>query len=206
MRDRCQGRDSFRHGQRVLKVVLIIGVALSLFGGMALGQGVEQHEPSSTDLPASVHLTPSSACCAGGTLDVTIKVGRVRDLYGVEYKLTFDPEVLNVVEGGVQQPSDDYMFAGREVFEAEMSIDNGAGSVSYAATLTGEGGESGRGAISVITFEVVGQGTSSLQFDTMGGASVLSNSDAQLIKTMWYEGLIMAAESCHELYLPLVVN
>jgi hypothetical protein len=203
MQDEHRELNSFRQGQRIVKMMLIIGLALSLFGGTALGQ----YKPSSSsDLPASVYLIPSSACCAGGTIDITIKVGRVRDLYGVEYKLSFDPEVLNVVEGGVQQPSDDYIFAGREVFEPEMSIDNGAGSVSYAATLTGDSGETGWGALSVITFEVVGQGTSSLQFDTMGGASVLSNSEAQPINTMWYQGLIMAPESCYSLFLPLVVD
>ena len=202
MRVEEQETGGFRQGWKFVRILLITG--LVLLGSSAIGR----EESNASSLPAYVYLTPSSACRAGGTIDVVIKVGRVRDLYGVAYTLTFDPQVLRVVEGGVQQPLEDYIFAGREgdVWESEVTIDNGAGKVSYVATLTGQEGESGWGALSVITFEIIGRGTSDLQFDTMEDASVLSNSEAQPIDTMWYQGLIMAPQSCYELSLPLVID
>ena len=73
-----------------------------------------------------------------GTLDVYIHLANMHDLYGVDIELSFDPDVLEVVDlispdiSGVNlEPIDDWFKADFWVFN---SADNNVGTIKYTAT------------------------------------------------------------------------
>ena len=105
---------------------------------------------------------------AGSTGAVDILVENVTGLYGVEFEITFDPTVVEVVDAdpdsdGVQiQPGD---FLSPDWF-LDNTVDNDKGTISYALCQWGasQPSQSGDGVLSVITFRGKAVGTSPIHF------------------------------------------
>jgi hypothetical protein len=100
---------------------------------------------------------------AGDTVTVDVWLEDVEDYYGLEFKLTFDPEVIVVPAGGVTSVWE--VFDEAHHFVAQSEIDNVAGLVWYAVTNAHPAGEfTGTGRVCSITFVGAGPGTAVLGF------------------------------------------
>ena len=109
----------------------------------------------------SVSASPNPAV-VGSTVDLSVLIGDVSDLYGYQFSLSFDPTVLRataVTEG-------DFLGAGGETTAGYAGIDNTSGAVSYVYNaLLGPGaGVSGSGTLAHIRFDVIGIGSTPLTF------------------------------------------
>jgi hypothetical protein len=93
---------------------------------------------------------------AGEPFTVTLMVERARDLAGYEFDLSYDPLLLDAL--GVEDAG--FLGStGRSVTEIGPDIDNGEGSLTFAAFSTGttEPGVDGSGPLAVITVEASAQ-------------------------------------------------
>ena len=109
----------------------------------------------------SVSASPNPAI-VGSTVDLSVLIGDVSDLYGYQFSLSFDPSVLratDVTEGS-------FLAAGGATFPGYAGIDNTAGSVSYVynSLLGPSAGVSGSGTLAHIRFDVIGIGSTPLTF------------------------------------------
>ncbi|MBU4224405.1 MAG: cohesin domain-containing protein [Chloroflexi bacterium] len=124
--------------------------------------------------PLSLGLTPD----AQGT--VTILLEKVQDLYGMEFHLAFDPNVVEVMDAdpakeGVQiEPADWW----KDGFVAVNNADNRSGRIAFAATLLNPARPvSGDRAVAVITFRAMKAGVSALSIES----AILSTREAEEI-------------------------
>jgi len=81
--------------------------------------------------PPALELMPD----AQGTVDILVE--NVQNLYGLEFQLAFDPNIIEVIdadpdEEGVQIKPADWWKDG---FVAVNNVDNGSGRIDFAATL-----------------------------------------------------------------------
>lgn len=101
---------------------------------------------------------------AGQTAPLLVSVADVRDLYGVEIHLRFDPTVVQVTDAdpntdGVQIVLGDFLSAD---FVAQNRADNQAGAIDYAVTqLSPSEPKSGSGTLMTIRFQGVDAGRTS---------------------------------------------
>ena len=119
--------------------------------------------------PATINTT------VGQSTNVSIEVNNVQNFGGYEFKLTFDPQVLQVkTTNGVTQAVGNSFLAstGRTVVALTPIIDNINGSVtmgvySYGGTSGGPSvGSTFQELVSAVAFDVVGSGTANIQFAT----------------------------------------
>jgi general secretion pathway protein D len=108
---------------------------------------------------ATISIEPtSSTMSAGGTVNVSVQVTDVTDLYAYQFDLFFNPAVLStttVSEGG-------FLSSGGSTFFVPGTIDNVAGTVTLTAGAL-EGpvpGVSGSGVLATVLFTGVGLGAS----------------------------------------------
>lgn len=100
----------------------------------------------------------------GLTGTVLIQVRSVSDLYGADVQLSFDPQVIEVVDadpstGGLQVQAGDFLAPG---FLIRNTADNEAGTVWYAMTqLNPSQPKSGSGTLIIVTFRGKKEGGSS---------------------------------------------
>ncbi len=131
--------------------------------------------PTTTPLPPTATPTPtgdtmlrvlpaSGSYDVGQTIDVTVWVEDVVDLYGVDIRLAFDPAQLQVVDAnpnlpGVQvQPLDDILSPD---FIIQRDADNEAGTIWYAVTQVNPSPPaSGSGPLFAFSFAVLAPGLS----------------------------------------------
>ncbi len=122
---------------------------------------------------AQVSLVPASATInIGETVAVEIRISNVSNLFGADVRLTFDPDVLEVVDAnslvpGVQiAPGNFPDISGGRGFVAENSVNNG--NIGYAVTLLSPATPvSGAGTLATITFRGKNPGTSNISFTSV---------------------------------------
>jgi len=133
---------------------------------------------------------PSSLGLAPEALGTVAIVGEnVQDLYGLEFHLTFDPNIVEVVDAdtvheGIQIIPADWWADG---FVAVNRADNINGRIDFAATLLGSASPIyGDQVIVAITFAAKKMGISALSIES----AILSTRDAEVIFYEKYDGLI----------------
>lgn len=109
----------------------------------------------------SVSASPNPAV-RGSTVDLSVLIADVSDLYAYQFSLSFDPAVLratDVAEGA-------FLGSGGNTFSGHGDIDNAGGSISFVYnTLVGPAaGVTGSGTLAHIRFDVIGVGTTPLTF------------------------------------------
>ena len=109
----------------------------------------------------SVVATPDPAV-AGSTVDLSVLVSDIADLYTYQFTLTFDSSLLRAT--GVAEGA--FLGSAGATFGDTGLIDNTNGTISFLFnTLIGPvAGASGGGSLAHITFEALGAGSSALIF------------------------------------------
>lgn len=133
--------------------------------------------------PLSLGLKP------GETGTVTIRASDVQNMYGTEFHLIFDSNIVEVVDAdtakpGVQIAQGDWL---KNSFVAVNKVDNAAGKIDYGVTLLNPAPPvSGSGVIATITFKAKNNGTSPLKIDK----AILASRDGKEIKSVWQDGAV----------------
>jgi general secretion pathway protein D len=115
---------------------------------------------------ATIRIEPvSSVTAVGGTVDLTVQVTDVTDLYAFQFDLAFDPAVLSatlITEGA-------FLAGGGGTVFIPGTIDNALGTISFTAgTLLGPGpGVNGSGPLVGIQFEALSVGMSVLNLSNV---------------------------------------
>lgn len=109
----------------------------------------------------SIVATPDPVA-PGATLELDVRVADIADLYAYQFSLSFDPAVLQASGYG----AGGFLSAAGPVFADGGAVDNAAGTISFAfASLLGAvPGASGGGSLAHFSFNVVGAGTTVLNF------------------------------------------
>ena len=188
-----------------LGVILAFGLA----GSVRAAPGPEAGDLPQMDEPVRVYLDPTSATITRcGTLEMNIQVQAVPGLWGIQYMIHFDPNILEVVDAnptmaGIQiYPAE--VFAGKSVLQGANSADNAAGTITYAVSMINPQDEPffGSGSLGRIVFRPKGQGASLVSFDV--DRSRLVGANALEIPTKWEPATVTQTAICHDLYLPVV--
>lgn len=179
-------------GRRATRAILRIAILLALtLAGLPWGYGVAcANGPVVRVVPASQYLT------VGGVTTVDIRIEDVANLYGADVRLSFDPAKLQVQDAdptasGIQiqagtfpHPSQGYIV--------QNTADNAAGTMTYAIALLAPAAPvSGNGVLAKITFQAVGEGTSSIAFTS----ATLSDAQANSIAATTEDGQIIVTPS-----------
>jgi len=148
---------------------------------------------------------------------VDVQVEHVIGLFGASYRLTFDPQVLQVVDADPTKPG--VQVQGGEIFTEDAwensIVDNTTGVITYTASFMTKEKEfrAQEALLSRITFLMKGTGVSHLEFDLSGDWTHLSRNpdkvppwDTPEIPTTWHDAMLTAAGPCRQLLLPLVLN
>ena len=127
----------------------------------------------------------------GDTVTIEIGVVGVTDLFGAEVHLTFDPNILQVLDADASRP--EVQIQGGPLLDPGRAwvvlnfVDNTAGQIGYALSLISPAPPvSGDGVLASITFETKTQGTATLSFTNV----LLVNNEAQKIASVANDGII----------------
>jgi general secretion pathway protein D len=107
----------------------------------------------------TISISPVAANArVGDTVSFDVNISSITDLYAWQFDLGFDPTVLaaqSITEGP-------FLASGGSTFFLPGSIDNVAGSISFNADSleTAISGVNGSGELAVVTYSVIGIGTS----------------------------------------------
>lgn len=161
----------------------LIALAIALLVGMF-------PQPSSANPQTLLHPDPQSIGLKSGEQgSISLRVDDAQNMYGIEFHLTFDPNVVEVVDAdtskpGVQIKPGDWL---KNSFVAVNKADNAAGKIDYAVTLLNPAPPvSGSGTIATITFKGKNNGTSALKVQK----AILASRDGKEIKSEWQDGAI----------------
>ncbi|RXT08756.1 leucine-rich repeat domain-containing protein [Ammoniphilus sp. CFH 90114] len=132
--------------------------------------------------PTLTLVGPQSAA-KGSTFTVAIHISGAQELYGASLKLSFNPNLLSVVDADISTEQIE-IAPGVIIHGAEIKnmVDNPAGTISFAVTKTGDvGGFSGNGDLAYITFKVAddAEGQLSLNF-TENNIKLASSSNTSI--------------------------
>ena len=105
-------------------------------------------DPPSTDAPVSTHLT------------VTVSIRDVVDLYTWQFRMNFDPSLLECT-GATEGP---FLKSGGPTVWPSPAIDNVVGTILVGCSLLVPPGVSGSGVLAYVTFHCKGVGHSDLVF------------------------------------------
>lgn len=162
-----------------------VWMALALGLVVALTPSVTVADPQTV-----LHPDPLSiGLRAGDEGSVSIIADDVQNMYGVEFHLQFDPNVVEVVDAdgskpGVQIKPDVWL---KNSFVAVNKVDNGAGKIDYAVTLLNPApAVSGSGTIATITFKAKNNGVSPLKIQK----AILASREGKEIKSAVQDGAI----------------
>ena len=192
-----------------MRLLALIGLACML---MIVHDSVQADARPAIDLPAAI--TPevtldvaSPELAAGQTGKVMVRIRNVRDLTGFQFKVVFDPSVLEVVDSDLGRPGFQIergtIFDGQNPIEAENEADNGEGVVEFGlAMLGGEPVTTGHGLLATITFRAKRSENSDLMFSSEG--SHLADEDAYPIEADWRSARVLGDAS--SVYLPLALH
>jgi subtilisin family serine protease len=121
--------------------------------------------------PVSLAVTPAELRIpAGGTATTAVQVDGVSDLYSAGFRLTFDPDVVQVVDVDPDTPGGQIavgeLFEGRGGFVARNQVDNAAGVVDFSVSLHEPAAPiEGAGAVAAITWQGQDAGQSALRLE-----------------------------------------
>jgi hypothetical protein len=106
---------------------------------------------------------------SGGTGTTEVQVAGVSSLYGVQFHLSFDPNVVQVVDADSTKPGVQIavgsLFSGKNYFVAKNQADNTSGVIEFIITLRAPVVPiSGAGALASVTWQRKGGGQSALTF------------------------------------------
>jgi hypothetical protein len=130
-------------------IQVAVCVAASTFvGSLANAQAVVSIDPT------------TQTTSTGSVVTVDVNISNVSDLYGYQFDLAFNPNVLQAVSSS-EGP---FLATGGSTFFIPGSNDNLGGTVFATADtlLTAVSGVSGSGELAVFTFDAVGPGTSAV--------------------------------------------
>jgi hypothetical protein len=149
----------------ILSLLIVLAVAGAPVAAVTPRLGGLQSKPAIT-------LNPSVATAAvGSEFELVVRIDNVVRLLGAQYRITFDPTQLQVVD--TDPATEGVQISGAEIFEsppftAVNAANNETGTIEYSVTWvkpTPDGRPpSGSGVLGRITFRVVGEGSSTVQF------------------------------------------
>ncbi len=155
--------------RRALALVLALGALLCAACLLAPA-------PAHCEEPARLSLEPSAPIIVvGEEVTLTVRVQEVANLYGIDLRLDFDPEVLEILDidpakEGVQSTPGRYPYPD---LEARNEADNGAGTIWYMVTQLGaREAVSGTGTVATIHLRGKAAGTGAI---TVRQADLASN-------------------------------
>jgi hypothetical protein len=125
---------------------------------------------------------------------ISLQVADVQNMYGLEFHLTFDPNIVEVVDAdaskpGVQIKPGDWF---KNSFVATNKADNTIGKIDFAVTLLNPAPPvNGDGVTAAITFKAKNNGTSPLKVEK----AILASRDGKEIKSVWQDGAIGVSSS-----------
>lgn len=115
---------------------------------------------------------PTQDLNCGQISTFTVAIRDVANLYGVQFHLTFDPEVIEVIDpdgdpsNGIIEPGD--IFPPSEYEVAYEVVDNGTGDIEWAISLLRVPKKAppfaGSGSVAIVTVRALDEGTSPLVF------------------------------------------
>lgn len=120
---------------------------------------------------------------------ISMRVDNAEGMYGIEFHLQFDPNVVEVVDADASKPGVQIMPGDwlKNTFVAVNKADNTVGKIDYAVTLLNPAPPvSGSGAIATITFRAKSNGTSPLKVEK----EIIASRDGKEIKSVWQDGAI----------------
>ncbi len=134
--------------------------------------------PSATALPTSLpaaraYLRPAYETVMGATpVMVELILEDVRDLYGVQVSLRFDPKVLQVKDMDADLPGVQIRagnsFPKTASFVALNRVDNELGTLDFAVTLLNPAQPlQGRAMVAIFPLIALGEGTTTLEWETV---------------------------------------
>jgi hypothetical protein len=130
------------------RLVLATVSSFTVFGSMANAQAVISVAPT------------SQTVTAGGEFTVDVNISNVSDLYGYQFDLTFNPQVLSAVSSS-EGP---FLGTAGSTFFIPGTNDNTNGTVSATADtiISAVPGANGSGNLAVFTFDAIKNGVSSI--------------------------------------------
>lgn len=147
-----------------LRGIIVILLIVMIMGHPGLISAVAQTTPT------TVTLDPSSATIQEyETISVSIRINDVANLYGADVRLSFDPEVLSVIDAdeiqyGINLENGEILDP--PYFTIYNNADNTTGEIKYALTqLNPTQPFFGSGVLAVIHFQAKKAGSSDLIFD-----------------------------------------
>jgi len=197
--------------------LLSLGVvlALGLVASARAAPGPTVGGLGQVDEPIRVYLDPSTvAMTRCGTIEMTVQVQAVERLWGVQYVIHFDPNLLEVVDAnptmaGIQiYPAG--VFEGKATYQAANNADNVAGSITYGVMMINPQDEPffGSGSLGRIVFrpKIQSQATSVVSFEE--SQCSLSRSDGGEILASWGPATVTKTVVCRQQYLfvPLLLR
>jgi hypothetical protein len=131
----------------------------------AVTQVIHAHTPVSLAVIPTELRVP-----AGGTAMTAVQIDGVSDLYSADFRLTFDPDVVQVVDVDPDTPGGQIavgaLFEGRNGFVARNRVDNTAGVVDFSVSLHEPAAPlEGAGAVAAITWQGQDAGQSALRLE-----------------------------------------
>jgi hypothetical protein len=168
--------------------------------------GTPTSTPTSTSTPTATPTTqpgqplvspqPQNLILCDSAQAMSIAVADVVDMVGFEIVVTYDPDVVQVVDANAGQPGIQVAggpaFAGG--FVGQNLVDTTAGRISFATILLGGDNVDGDVVLININWQPVAAGTSAVTLENVS----LVNLDAQEIPSLNEDGSIQVNENCGE--------
>ncbi|MHC1624992.1 MAG: cohesin domain-containing protein [Methermicoccaceae archaeon] len=153
--------------------------------------------PTALSSPDSVlQIQPSSVeAGAGDTISFNVYIIANESVYGVEYNISFDPQVFSVVS------LDKGTFMCSDGIETIVLKSVDVGSLDYAESRTGPDGITGEGVLSTFTLKVLGSAPSGeydLTFNRDGDVTQLVDAEAQAIPVSLLDGTVSVTAAASE--------
>ena len=159
---------------RMLVVSLFFGIALltlHLVVGVCSQPSLASRAAASQAQAGSILISPTLASAGPGeSVTVTVWLSDVTDYYGLDFRLSFDPSVVEVPSEDVKPLWD--LFDEEDHLIVRNTVSNTEGTVWYALTnLNPAEPFSGTGRICSITFSALAPGTTTLHFSYAKGST-----------------------------------
>jgi LysM repeat protein len=162
---------------KILRLLSFVALMVALFGA-----------PSGLVLAADpvVKISPAaSTISVDQIVVVTVTVEDVTSLFGAEFHITFDPNLVEVVDAdagteGLQIGVGDFLAAD---FIAQNVADNATGKIDFGVSqMAPHGAVSGSGTLATISFKGKGSGTSNVSFTNVlladsGGGQIAASAE-----------------------------
>ena len=182
---------------------IVVLATLGLLHLLTAGATARAQETACVSIVPEAQTVP-----VGGETELEIRASNVNNLYGVELHLTFDSELVEVIDAdpvrdGIQVNTGDLLAPGMTEGIAVNQAYNSQGRIDFAVTLVADDeAVSGSGTLATIGFRCVTEGTAEIRFENPvdGQAPVkLADGDGRPITVTWTGGLfeITAEEEAH---------